>query len=220
MIEVTESLGAVEGLPGSRVLAMDCGGRRVVISMSDARAWLFLPGETLEMDRWFSDLGLVYFHGILEEMDPVDRQVTGELGNFQVDWQVVMKGAEVWLEQEQTRIECQVNRPETRFEAAKLAGADFRGLGNEPGWELVIWRDRMRLRYDYGASELEVPLLGPKPLAEETGSRFLGEREGRSLEVILRPGPCPDSMSDQVFETRVTVNLEGRSFQGCGKALH
>ena len=131
MVEVTESLGAVEGLPGTRVLAMDCGGQRVVLSMSEVQAWLFLPGETLEMDRSFSDLGLVYFHGILEKMDPVDRQVTGELGNFQVDWQVVMKGGEVWLEQEQTRIECQVNRPETRFEAAKLGGADFRALGND-----------------------------------------------------------------------------------------
>ena len=219
--EVTEALGGVEGMPGSRVLAMECGGRRVVLSVSQPKGWLFLPGETLEMMRWSYDNRLVYLHGTSKEMAPIDMQVTGEVGDFQVDWQAVMTKDEVWLEQEGVRIDCHVNRPETRFEAAKLGGADFRALGNEPGWELVIWWDRMRLTYDYGASQFEVPLVGePETLENETGSRFRGQVDDRVLEALLQRGPCNDSMSDQVFETRVSVSLDGRNFTGCGKALH
>ncbi|MCJ7556007.1 MAG: hypothetical protein MUP90_03715 [Gammaproteobacteria bacterium] len=221
--EVTEALGGVEGMPGTCVLAMECGGRRVVSQLSVLlqRAWLFLPGETLQMMQWSYDDRLVLFHGTLKEMAPIDMQVTGEVGEFQVDWQAVMTKDEVWLEQEGTRIDCQVNRPETRFEAAKLGAADFRGLGNEPGWELVIWSDRMRLNDDYGASQFEVPLVGePETLEDETGSRVRGQVDDRVLDALLQRGPCHDSMSDQVFETRVSVSLDGRNFTGCGKALH
>ena len=127
----------------------------------------------------------------------------------------------VILQEEESRVDCMVDRRETPFEKAKLSGADFRGLGNEPGWELVIWSDRMRLIYDYGEAQLEVPLEAqPETTADAKGSRFRGQAGGKTLEVLLQLGPCQDSMSDEEFETRVSINLDGRGFEGCGKALH
>lgn len=40
------------------------------------------------------------------------------------------------------------------------------------------------------------------------------------LKVVLEFGPCYDTMSDEQFETRVTVWLDGRELTGCGRALH
>lgn len=205
----------------SRVLALDCEGQRVVLEASPAEAWLFLPDQTLQMIRFhYADQMPRYGHGTVETSNNSDKVVAGEQGRYEFDWQVLLTRDGATLEKDGVPLDCRVDRRETPFEAAKLGGADFRAIGNEPGWELVIWWDRMRLRYDYGSSEIEVPLVGPEPLPEETGSRFQGEFEGRFLEVVLRLGPCQDSMSDQIFETRVTVSLDGRSFQGCGKSLH
>lgn len=221
-MERAEALGGAPGLPGKRVLALDCDGRSVVLEVSDSKAWLFLPDQSLEMTPYFFNDGLVRFgHWNSGDMNPLDMQVTGETGDYQMGLAVVLADESIYLEESGTRIDCTVDRPESRFEAAKLGGADFRALGNEPGWELVIWWDRMRLIYDYGVSEFEVPLAGePEDLEDETGSRFWGEVDGQVLEVVLRLGPCHDSMSDQVFETRVSVSLDGRNFTGCGKALH
>jgi uncharacterized membrane protein len=220
-LERAEALGGAPGLPDKRVLAMDCAGRHVVLEVSDSQAWLFLPDRSVEMTQYFFNDGLVRFgHWNSGDMNPLDMQVTGETGDYQMDLAVVLADESINLEERGTRIDCTVDRPESRFEAAKLGGADFRGLGNEPGWELVIWPDRMRLSYDYGNAEVQVPVTAPESLQDGTGSRFRGESDGQVLEVVLRPGPCHDSMSDQVFETRVSVSLDGRNFTGCGKALH
>jgi len=210
----------------SPVLALDCGGRRVVLQFSQGRAWLFLPEETLQLKRIFSE-PLHYGTGHWESGDPVDTQVSGQPGDYLYDTQVFVtvdpsaRPESVVLQESEARVACAVDWRETPFETAKLGGADFRGLGNEPGWELVIWWDHMRLNYNYGEAQLEVPLKAePESTADGKGSRFRGEAGGRYLEVLLQLGPCQDSMSDQEFETRVSIDLDGRRFEGCGKALH
>jgi len=210
----------------SRVLALDCGGRRVVLEFSEFRAWLFLPEETVQLKRIVSE-PLQYGTGHWDAGDPVSVQVSGQPGDFVYDTQVFVavdrdaRAESVILQESEVQVACSVDRRETPFETAKLAGADFRGLGNEPGWELVIWWDRMRLTYDYGEAQLEVALEAePETTADGKGSRFRGQAGGKHLEVLLQLGPCQDSMSDQEFETRVSIDLDGRGFEGCGKALH
>lgn len=210
----------------SRVLALGCEGRRVVLEARPAEAWLFLPDQTLQLDRVNFE-PLHYGHGPSQPMNQSDALVSGEPGQHMYDTQVFMNldavtsQESVVLQEGEIRVDCQVDRRETPFEAAKLGGADFRGLGNEPGWELVIWWDRMRLVYDYGEARLEVPLAGePRAAADGKGSWFRGESGGRVMEVHLQLGPCRDTMSGQQFETTVTVILDGREFRGCGKALH
>mgnify|MGYP003566012029 CR=1 FL=1 len=40
------------------------------------------------------------------------------------------------------------------------------------------------------------------------------------LAIVLEGRHCQDSMSGEMFETKVTVVLDGEEFRGCGRPLH
>jgi uncharacterized membrane protein len=46
------------------------------------------------------------------------------------------------------------------------------------------------------------------------------QSNANSLTVVIIGRRCRDSMSGESFETQVTVTLDHREFQGCGRALH
>lgn len=182
-----------------RVYAFDCQGQYVVAEFSNEHVWVFLPGATVKLPRLESASGARY-------------------GDHNVGfWS---KGEEAMLEQQGATVNCRVDRRNTPFEAAKLDGADFRGLGNEPGWELLMYGDRIRFSWDYGNSQAEFPATPPVSNREEAWSRWSSTAAGRQIEIELRARPCHDSMSGDSFETTVTVALDGRQFHGCGRPLH
>ena len=103
------------------------------------------------------------------------------------------------------------------WERAKLDGADFRAVGNEPGWSLeIIAGDRILLITDYGASRVELPL--PEPYVDQTNRRTRWDAGEFIVEVMGRP--CRDSMSGELFDTEVSVQWQGQTLSGCGRALH
>jgi len=181
------------------VLAYDCQGQYVVAELSADHAWVFLPGATVKLPREVSASGERY----------ADQGV--------VFW---TKGDEAMLEQQGARVNCRVDRFNTPFEAAKLDGADFRGIGNEPGWELVMYHDRIRFTWDYGAERMEFPAVAHETSQAELSSRWVTAAQGRQLEVVIQANSCNDTMADYSYESTVTVRLDGREFRGCGKALH
>lgn len=196
-VDSTAAAGAREG-PRS-VLAYDCQGQYVVAELSPDHAWVFLPGATVKLPREVSASGERY----------ADQGV--------VFW---TRGDEAMLEQQGARVNCQVDRFNTPFEAAKLDGADFRGIGNEPGWELVMYHDRIRFTWDYGAERIEFPAVAHETSQAELSSRWVTVAQGRQLEVVIQARSCNDTMADYSYESTVTVRLDGREFRGCGKALH
>ncbi len=93
------------------------------------------------------------------------------------------------------------------WERAKLDGADFRAVGNEPGWSLeIIAGNRILLITGYGASRIELPL--PEPDVDQTNRRTRWDAGELIVEVTGRP--CRDSMSGEIFETEVSVHGRGR----------
>ncbi len=117
--------------------------------------------------------------------------------------------------------ECDLNRQESIWEAAKLDGVDFRATGNEPGWVLEISeRSKLRFRYDYGQSEIEAIAddIVPDPDSRETV--FSATTSSGELRIVLSGKICTDTMSDEVFRTSVRVEYMGASYSGCGRALH
>jgi len=182
-----------------RVLAFDCQGQYVVAEFSEQQAWLFLPGATVKLPRKVSASGAHYG----------DESVSF--------WS---KGEEASLEQHGARVKCRVDRRNTPFEAAKLDGADFRALGNEPGWELVMYYDRIRFTWDYGNEQAEFPATQPVTDQQRASSVWASKAGGMNIEILLQALPCFDTMSGDGFETTVTVKLDGREFHGCGRALH
>lgn len=128
------------------------------------------------------------------------------------------KGTDAMLEVEGETIRgCTENRYASIWEHAKLSGVDFRGVGNEPGWVLEIRDgDSIRFEYDYGQSEVEVSAPDPEVDPANRSARYVTD----SLEVLVEGVTCNDSMADYTYESRVTVNVAGREYHGCGRALH
>ncbi|MDA0335458.1 MAG: MliC family protein [bacterium] len=138
-------------------------------------------------------------------------------------------GVTVWTKGEEALVEvegetfrgCRHNRRLSIWEHAKLSGVDFRAVGNEPGWNLEIRRqDRLTFVYDYGDQRLVTPCPDPATDAAARRSIYHAATEAHELTVTLEYGPCVDTMSDEIFETKVTVDLDGTTFRGCGRALH
>lgn len=183
--------------------AWDCEDGRYLVSAANADnpdLTLFLDNEPRKMTRVRSASGARY-------------ETKGVLF-----W---TKGEEATLEVDGAATTCRINPFYSKLEDAKLRGASFRGVGNEPGWHLELFSDQDSvLVTDYGEQTLRFRAEGPEELTPGPGSVFRGRSGALDIRVELTPGPCQDTMIDREFETRVTVDVGGRVLQGCGDALH
>ena len=112
---------------------------------------------------------------------------------------------------------CRNDRRAAIWERAKLDGYDFRAVGNEPPWILLFRGGRATL---YTGYEKRRHLFEGKIRSEKGRSLYEGKGPEGTLRVVLEPGPCSDSMADERYETRVTVEWKGRRLRGCGNPLH
>ncbi|MFS8543221.1 MAG: hypothetical protein LOD91_05205 [Limnochordales bacterium] len=108
------------------------------------------------------------------------------------------------------------------WERARLAGVNFRGIGQEPGW-LVEIRDgkRIDLLLDYGDTWLATPVSWPEIAPDGVIIYRAREWSPIPLQVTIRPGLCLDGMSGEPFPASVAVALGqgGRTYHGCGRWL-
>ena len=167
------------------------------VRASEAEAWLFHPAGTHRLAAAPVERGARYSDGIFELRIENELAQLGESGG--------------------SLLSCRNDPRRAVWERAKLDGADFRAVGNEPGWNLeILAGTRIQLVADYGASRVEVPL--PEPTIDHEARRTRWDAGEILLEVIGRP--CCDSMSGESFETEVNVHWRGRTLRGCGRALH
>ena len=174
---------------------------RFVVRVDNNHAWLFLPRRTLNLPRVHSASGTRYALGDVIFWSKGDEAVLA-LGDRHYR-------------------DCRNDRSAAVWEHAKLSGADFRAIGNEPPWVLEI-RDRnqiiLRTGYEkrlYHFAETDVAS------DRNTGITSYDARSGDDvLKLHLRREKCPDSMSGEVFETRVKMQLNGKILAGCGRPLH
>ena len=160
-------------------------------------AWIFSPAETRKLSLVRSASGAKYSDGV------------------SVVW---TKGEEALIGKAGGKLQsCRNDRRAAIWEHAKLNGADFRAIGNEPGWNLEIHEmSRVVLVSDYGASRVEVAL--PEPVTDNEARSTRWDAGELTLELI--GDPCSDSMSGETFETKVVVIWQGKTLRGCGRALH
>ena len=180
----------------------DCeDGQRIVSHFKADTVMLMMPDDSLELRHVRSGSGARY------ESDGVEF------------WS---KGDEATLTTPEGETTCVVNAADSIWEDARLRGADFRAVGNEPGWHLELFGagSESLLVTDYGQQRVTFDAGEPQDLEGEDGSRWTAEAEGTPLVISLRPGPCADTMADIEYETRVTVAYGDRTLQGCGNALH
>lgn len=177
-------------------------GYDFVVSIEDDQAWLFLPEKTIQLPRVPSASGERYS----------DKQTTF--------WS---KGDESRLELGTEKyIACKNNHAKAIWEHAKLKGVDFRGLGNEPSWTLeLVSNDTIIFSHFYDKINKYV-FIRSTPEIDQAARKtvYKAKNKEHELSVTISGAPCRDSMSGELFESNVTVRLDGKLFNGCGKALH
>jgi CubicO group peptidase (beta-lactamase class C family)/uncharacterized membrane protein len=122
---------------------------------------------------------------------------------------------------------CRLDRRESVWEHAKLTGVDFRATGNEPGWYIEIRDDsearegkRIRFVFDYGQRDAILHASNPEPEPGLRRTVYRGKNGDLRIVVEIEGNACSDSMSGEQFESTVTVEFQGRTYRGCGRALH
>ena len=183
----------------TQTYVFSCGKKfNFIARIEDDKAWLFLPGETIETFKVTDNL-----YRSLEGSLQLDGE-KGSLKSFQGNYE-----------------DCRNNRRQAIWENAKLNGADFRALGNEPGWNLEI-RNQSKIVFvnNYDSERYEFDL--PTPVTDTTArsTQYIIDQAGQELSLTILGETCSDSMSGERFESKVEVVFNGQTLHGCGRALH
>ena len=164
-------------------------------------AWLFLPGNTVELPLQQSAAATEYSKG-------------GYL--FRIEG-----GLAMIITYEGKHSGCTNNRAKAIWEHAKLNGVDFRALGNEPGWYLEIYNSTdILLVVDYGQNRYRFTDADPRPDPDNRTTVYKARNNGDSIELSISGTACRDSMSGEQFPASVSVLVNGKRYTGCGRALH
>jgi len=116
---------------------------------------------------------------------------------------------------------CRNNRMRAIWEDARLRGVELRATGNEPGWYLeVSGMSQIVFVTDYGQSRYMFSDAKAPSDPHAQNNVLQAVNGSHRIELILQRSRCMDSMSDQQFDTRVTVRLDDREYRGCGNTLH
>ena len=165
------------------------------------KAWLFLPGRTIDLPRVETDTGASYTSG-------------NDTFRYDGEQAALATGAI-------KHTGCINNRASAIWEHAKLNGVDFRATGNEPGWYMEISNSEdIMLVTDYGNSRYRFTASNIKSEPHSRTTVYNARSNDDLLEVVITGQPCRDSMSGEAFPASVAVRLNDRRYSGCGKALH
>jgi len=165
------------------------------------RAWIFLPGNTIDLPQVPSASGTKYSNG------------------SDTFWS---KAGEAMIETGKDKhAGCRNNRARAIWEHAKLNGVDFRALGNEPGWYMEISnRHDILLVTDYGQRKYNFTSSVIKSPPDSRTTIYNASNDDSMIEVVIKGEPCRDSMSGEAFSATVSVVVNDKRYTGCGKALH
>jgi uncharacterized membrane protein/heat shock protein HslJ len=117
----------------------------------------------------------------------------------------------------QRYVDCRSNPSKVPWADAARRGATFRALGNEPSWYVEIFPERLAIVTELGANRAELPHGGP--VVENGRTTYHAAVDGRDATVVIDRRACADTMSGEAFEAAATVQLDDRTFTGCGRFL-
>jgi uncharacterized membrane protein len=179
----------------------DCQGLQISTeAQKKGGIYLFLPDRTLDLAHVPSGSGARYGDGEVEF------------------W---TKGPEATLDRgDGTAVHCTENRRASIIADARFRGMDFWGVGNEPGWRLEVGSDMILLVTNYGEDEYDFPTPEPSVDVRNRTTVYDVSAAGHSLRLEIRDTECFDDMSGERFESVVLLELDGRSYRGCGVGLH
>lgn len=188
--------------PPVQTLVYDCeGGFSLTAREAGESLWLFLPSGTRQLTASASDYGRLYTAAGLEF------------------WKKGGEEAGLRIAGQHPRT-CRRDQAAAIWEDAKFRGVDFRAAGNEPGWFVELDREQIIYAGNYGRQLLSFPAVAPQRDDRLAETRYVTAVDDHKLDMLLQVGDCRDSMSGELFSTRVTLNLDGQTRYGCGRSLH
>jgi heat shock protein HslJ len=102
------------------------------------------------------------------------------------------------------------------FPARTAPRGEFRAVGNEPGWLLMLDDSLLTLRWDY--DERRVTVAAPPAESLPDGRRHRFVHRDTLFIVSIQHVQCSDGMSGRQFPSRVQVSIGARTLDGCGGA--
>lgn len=115
-------------------------------------------------------------------------------------------------------IRCHAEGSGEVWREAVRRGVVFRAMGEEPGWLIEVDRDgRMVVVLDYGSERIEARV--PGPTRSERGQEYRAQTADHAIRLVIEDRPCRDTMSGEAFPATVTLDVDGRSYRGCGIRL-
>jgi hypothetical protein len=111
-------------------------------------------------------------------------------------------------------LRCRRGARATSLERWAAEGALVFGVGNEPGWSLVLFPDRFVWDGDYGESHEEARV---EARAVSDGACVYRAAGARAIRIERRL--CRDAMSGAPFAAEVTVTRGAETYRGCGLYL-
>jgi uncharacterized membrane protein/membrane-bound inhibitor of C-type lysozyme len=191
--------GAEAGSFQFEAYAYDCGEFEVTVRPGDGELELMLPDGPITLPQVEATTGARYADG--------DTGFWGRGINTGV---LTLEGED---------IQCTLDRQKTPWVDAQVRGATFRGVGQEPGWHLEVYPERIVFVYRYGDRRAVLPNSG---IVEDPGQpvrSWESKTEEHELAITVEDRGCTDVMSGEIYPSRVAVKLDGRDYTGCGKDL-
>lgn len=92
----------------------------------------------------------------------------------------------------------------------------FQALGTEPGWSVVLNANlEANVILDTGA--IQFPAVFSLSEVVDNTVILSSTYQNQPLTLSIAPGTCNDTMSDTVYDYQTVLEVQGQSFQGCGR---
>jgi membrane-bound inhibitor of C-type lysozyme len=189
---------SVNSMEVSRTLVYECDQDEVVASARGKQLTLYVQERTYQLTRVVSASGEKYEVGATSFWSKGNSALITVGGSRYTN--------------------CRLDRARAPWEEARRRGVEFRGVGQEPGWLVEITPGgQILLVTGYGQQRWLFDT--PDPVQTADATVYQTSANGKVLKITLQTDYCQDTMSGEVFENVVTVELDERRLQGCGSAL-
>ena len=183
-----------------KVYVLECSNNlEFAVSLENGKAWLFLPHKTINFKA--------------EDSKRCNKFSDGK--NF-----IGFKEDLAYLKLDSKTYHCQNNRKKAIWERVKLDGYDFRATGNESGWNLLISSNTLVYNGDYGVTKYRFENAIIQTNEKKKFTIYNAISSKHVLVLKLESKECKDTMSDDIYETTVTLEIDSKVLHGCGRALH
>jgi len=196
---IEELIAGGGAVSAAQAYAYDCEGMQIAVRPAEHELALILPDRSVLLPQVEAASGARYEDG---------------------DTAFWAKGAEsALLTLAGEDLDCELDRRATPWVDARGRGVLFRGFGTEPDWHIEIQPEQIVMVHQYGEQRIAAPNPGAETDPDQPLRRWTVSTEAHELEILVESRACTDALSGEVFPATVTVQLDGRDYSGCGKAL-